>query len=359
MKNRKRRWAFTLIELLVVIAIIAILIGLLLPAVQKVREAAARISCANNLKQIGIAAHNYQSNFDKLPPGTDFQGTGCMVYLLPHMEQDAQFKLFIFPETQGLTYNPAARLWYNAQMQTASPGLPAGHRNRPLSTSTDVIPPDPAGRYGSEGNFKSFQCPSAPSPSQYNTVLVGVFYGGPSPGGSGVDCPQDYACTNGGAHVYSSAPGRLVVGRSNYIGMGGYYAPSAYPQYKGFFTHMSNNSLGRVLDGTSNTIMFGEMAGGFIAWNLSGGIPNGVSGASWPAGFNYSGFQVPAAGSQVLAPGPNNSTNDYWYRFSSLHTNGINVCMGDGSIRFLRTTIDFTTWVYITGIEDGNIVTFN
>ena len=110
MQRMFRKSAFTLIELLVVIAVIAILIGLLLPAVQKVREAAARVKCQNHLKQLGLASHNYNDNFDRLPAGlsqnaSTYRGVTMFVHLLPFIEQDSLFRQFDFNFNSAAT-NP-------------------------------------------------------------------------------------------------------------------------------------------------------------------------------------------------------------------------------------------------------------
>jgi prepilin-type N-terminal cleavage/methylation domain-containing protein/prepilin-type processing-associated H-X9-DG protein len=313
--------AFTLIELLVVIAIIAILIGLLLPAVQKVREAAARTQCQNNLKQICLAAHNYESSNQVLPPGCNYQGVGVLVYLLPYIEQDNQFKLFSFDPNYGLWYrNPLDR--------------------PPTDGSVPPNVPRPPDRYGSEGSIKTYICPTAPPRETMNTVCMGVYYET-----EGVTYPVGGVV----AHLYSSSPGRVVIGGSSYQGMGGYYDKSLYPQYEGVFTYKSANTLVSVAaqDGTSNTIFFAEAIGGFIAWGGSGGIPDGFSGYSWVCGFNYSGFDTPHSGA-----------NTQYYQFSSRHTNSINAAYGDGSVRAVSTSIDFDTWIAITGFKDGIVVNF-
>ena len=139
-ERSRRRPGFTLVELLVVIAIIAILIGLLLPAVRKVREAASRTTCGNNLHQLAIAAANFDATNQSLPMGSDSQQVGCLVYLLPYIEQDARFANFSFALASSDTP-------YNRDPL-----------NKPPNTGSPIIPRPPV-VYGAEGKIED---PSLP-----------------------------------------------------------------------------------------------------------------------------------------------------------------------------------------------------
>jgi prepilin-type N-terminal cleavage/methylation domain-containing protein/prepilin-type processing-associated H-X9-DG protein len=341
----KAKRAFTLIELLVVIAIIAVLIGLLLPAVQKVREAANRMSCSNNLHQIGLAAANYDSAFMKLPPGMDGRLIGECVRLLPYLEQQAQYSLYIFddgtPLVDPTTGKPSNHFFYN--FGSFNPAYaPPNQANRPTTTSTDVIPRPPA-VYGCEGNFKVFRCPSAPAPEETVSVMMAVLYDD----GTGFFAPT----TAPRGHLFSSAPGRLVLGRSNYLGVAGEcrnFAP--YNIYFGLLHYNSKTTIGRVPDGTSNTLMFGEYAGGWINWNGNGGIPSGWNTGHWSCGFDFSCFGLDTNIN-------NNNGSHGWYSFGSEHAGGlIQFAYADGSVRKLSPQIDFGTFLALSGYQDGVVV---
>jgi prepilin-type N-terminal cleavage/methylation domain-containing protein/prepilin-type processing-associated H-X9-DG protein len=353
--HRKFRSGFTLIELLVVIAIIAVLIGLLLPAVQKVREAAARMTCSNNLKQIALAAHNYDNANSVLPAGMDSQGTGPLVKLLPYIEQNNQYTLWSFrpaPEGSGINGPTQFFAWFRDPL------------NRPPTTNTTPIPRPPA-VYGAEGTIKAFLCPSAPAVDTTASCIQAVDGGGVA----GTDFPSDLGPS--GNYWYATLPGAQILGRTHYIGSAGDWrlrpdrTSTANPppntiDAHGMMTYFKKRlSVGRIPDGTSNTIMFAETAGGLNSvgdpnfdnkwWNMSwgGGVwwsaygicPNSTS----PPGQNCN--NTPAGlGLSVFVPG-------------STHAGGIvQMAFGDGSVKGMNVrAIDSLSLSYLVGIQDGMV----
>ena len=302
------RRGFTLIELLVVIAIIAVLIGLLVPAVQKVRDAANRIKCANNLHQIGLAAHNYENTNGVLPPGWlgtpapnyeapgalggwgNSQCIGVLAYLLPYVEQDTLYQQMIS-------------------------GLPVGYMQ-----STNLFPG--WWNYGSawtaaQTQIKNFLCP-ADDPFVRQNVFV---FFSPQP-------DAFYGAYFGGANY---------LGRSNYIGVAGYYGQGFGPSspYQGVFEDRVQVSMAQITsqDGSSNTLFFGETLGDSVP-------PSGFYSNSWMAGSLPTGYGMsdPVQG---------------WWQFGSKHTGVVQFCFGDGSVHGLRKVPDFGNLVYASGWDDG------
>jgi len=317
--TRTLRRGFTLIELLVVIAIIAILIGLLLPAVQKVREAAARTTCSNNLKQISLAAHNYDSTFGRLPPGlvmdpaqNYYNWISSLTFLLPYVEQAGAHALIpagAFLDKPTAPLAGTSLIWWGSI--SANGGATA-----PVVTAART-------------KIKPFECPS--DPDKYNQVS-GVFVGMTIVGNT----LTGYYNANGG--------NAQDAGRSNYIGVAGEFG-ELYP-YPGIFYASSKTTVVGITDGSSNTIMFGEAVGDTdvgtrnyaLTWMGAGSLPT------------YWGLPSPCQ----------------WYTFGSKHPGIVQFGFGDGSVRSIRkgiaVTAGSTDWYVlqrVAGARDGEIVDFS
>src|SRR5262245_19291701 len=221
--GKGRRAAFTLIELLVVIAIIAVLIALLLPAVQKVREAANRSQCANNLKQLGLAVHNYHGAYGALPADRPVtQWPSWAVYLLPYLEQDAAYKLWDL------------RLRYTEQ-----PG--------PVGSAADPCP----------RNFKVFFCPSRRAPGELSAIYNQMTGNGtPFPGGVRPGGLSDYAsCTGTANNEGALRIGTAASGVWNGTPVSNFGNTGLGAQ---LLSWKSQTTLLSIRDGTSNTLLIGE-----------------------------------------------------------------------------------------------------
>ena len=330
----RRRSAFTLIELLVVIAVIAILIGLLLPAVQKVREAAARAQCQNNLKQLGLAIHNCQDTYSYLPPGFGwFPNGGAVQGQQGQALGTTLFLIMPFLEQQNL---------YNACQVPANsvPGQDTGG----LSGDTSLIFYAQAGLTPVVQNttVKVFLCPSDPSVGNW---LNGGPYG--VPGGS-YDCSYAENCfvfMNAPAFTSAAAGGQLTA-------QGQAIIPTTFT------------------DGTSNTVLFAEKYA--ACGPVSGGVPSG--GNIWFSSWGpWSGpyFAVPCYdmgdcyGSSSFGPGMPpmiplwQQQPTPWQSVcnpllpSTGHTGGMNVGLADGSIRLVSQGLSVLTWSLACNPQDG------
>ena len=283
-----RRRGFTLIELLVVIAIIAILVGLLLPAVQRVREAAARMSCSNNLHQIGVAFHNYDGQYGKLPPGfvsktasTNGDGTGpgwgWGANLLPFVEQG--------PLANGIDLN------------------------------VDIL---------------------APQHAAARTTRLNVFR-----------CPSDSPAAD--TFTVSGESGPLgSVAFANYVAVGGTVEVTGFPDTNtGTFLRNTQYKITDVSDGSSNTLFVTERHSKHAPQTTwTGAITGGINP---PQNAAYDGegpptFVLTQTGEASERRTPNNPL-DHVEDACSRHPGGVMGLMGDGGVRFVRDGIAPAVWV--------------
>ncbi len=307
----QHRRAFTLVELLVVIAIIGVLVGLLLPAVQAAREAARRMQCSNNLKQVGLALHNYESTFKTLPHGSP----NCCV------NNGFNWAVMTFPflEMNNL---------YNAMDSNGN------LRNTPVNIAA-----------AQNNRYPGWICPSDPAGS--NPHMPRFARDNPSPGHG-----LWYTASIGPTQMDSCpfCPAGNTPSDTNYCCQGNNFGTNAgngYPtgSFAGMFGR-SNKAIkfGGVTDGLSNTIMVGETMPGHCDFLGLFALNFPVTGTNIPINTMESNV-AGAAGARIFRAAGSN-----WARvcgFKSMHTGGAQFAMGDGSVHFISLTIDYRIYNHL------------
>jgi prepilin-type N-terminal cleavage/methylation domain-containing protein/prepilin-type processing-associated H-X9-DG protein len=352
-----RRRAFTLIELLVVIAIIGILVGLLVPAVQKVREAAARMQCTNNLKQIGLALHDYHDTYKLFPPGyvdgntnpvstpdNDVgPGWGWAAFLLPYMEQGNLYTQINFNVGVGIGVN----------VQVSQTALPIFQCPSDGNQQTCVI-----------YNWNTYTNNNPP------TILV---------------AHGNYVGCNGWEEVFNNAGGAAnptqgptgITGAGQGRGSDGEVGPAGLAG-DGVFYRNSKNKIATITDGTSHTILVGERCAAHSPTTWTGAVTLGmcpawmcttpwtapyVSPSAAPVGPNGSAYDNADYGASLVVAHGNlthlpNSDSPFFDpdTFWSMHTGGCNFVFCDGSVHFLTSSIDPYTYRAMMTMAGGEVL---
>jgi prepilin-type processing-associated H-X9-DG protein/prepilin-type N-terminal cleavage/methylation domain-containing protein len=308
MCSRRPRPAFTLVELLVVIAIVGLLIGLLLPAIQKTREAANRISCYNNLKQIGLALHQHQDVKGAFPPAHSYDPS--FISAMPGAQRPAL--------PNGLP-QPGDDYWYISWMARILPYIDQDNLEKRINWNGWAwVNPAGPGPYVNSEYIKHYRCPSDPVPKLFRAAIV-------------TDDPEEKS-----------------IAFTSYLGVNG----TDQFQFDGCIFVNSHVSFSDIGDGASNTILVGERP---PAWGGWGGW--WFAGSGWPPFFGAADV-VQGSNERMAVNGActQNSQRSYFragkldkdddpfddphaWHFWSFHSGGANFLFADGSVRFLRYTI--------------------
>lgn len=346
------RNGFSLAELLVILGIVITLFSLLLPALQRVREAANKLVCAGNLRQLGLAAQQFHNDHKHLPPGFlgpslanatkypelyhEGQWVGHLPFLLPYLEQDsivAQFQA-------SLSVREVATMkwfWKAAPVPPSNRGTP----NEPNYLIADHA-------------VSMFHCPSAASylpvmstePAKGGTIL-GLYV---------LNSPRLGAFTAGWRDTYETTARYFPLGRTNYVGVAGCGSGNHpyFQQFEGVFTNRKLVSLGQISasDGTSNTLLFGETCG-----------------SHWQSSAESTDLSWVGAGGLGTYLGLQRGRDAALIAFSSYHASGPQFCFADGSVRALRygsthwmhrrTTpmpVDWLILQQLGGWKDGQVI---